>query len=245
MTLLTNAGKTDFNFKLARPVCLPNYRVLDDEIYFMDAKQLEKQRLMENEQPPTYINLSITLEPNIELPYENSELFYPGFEEQKLLDDGSKWLYERQKTSKFKHANIALFGENISGQSVLLCRFLTPQQPPKEVIDLELDPQNQYAIERVARFVSMVPFIEDLTMFADMPDLYTTSQEFFDLGGGDYEEHAILLANYFAHIDEKQGNKFKSYIVLGSGMPNGHMVFVMRKRTVQDSSFELWDPLTA
>ncbi len=42
VTLLQNSGKTDFNFKLNRPICLPNYRVLDDEIYFMSAKQLEE-----------------------------------------------------------------------------------------------------------------------------------------------------------------------------------------------------------
>ena len=80
-TLLSNKGKTDFNFRLNRPICLPNYRVLEDEIYFMSADQLDKQRKMENEQPPTYINLSIAIEPSIELPTENAELQYPGFEE--------------------------------------------------------------------------------------------------------------------------------------------------------------------
>ena len=48
-TLLNNKGKTDYNFRLNRPICLPNYRVLEDEIYFMSADQLEKQRKMENE----------------------------------------------------------------------------------------------------------------------------------------------------------------------------------------------------
>lgn len=47
----------------------------------------------------------------------------------------------------------------------------------------------------------MIPFIEDLRLFQDMPDLFSTTQEFFDLGGGDYEEHAFLLANYFMFID--------------------------------------------
>lgn len=77
-----------------------------------------------------------------------------------------------------------------------------------------------------------------------MPDLYCTSQEFFDLGGGDYEEHAILLANYFAYIDKKQGKTYESLLVMGSGMPNGHMVYVMRKDKddVAKGSFELWDP---
>ena len=70
---------------------------------------------MENEQPPTYLNLSISLEPNIELPSENTELQYPGFEEQKDLDTGSRWLHDRMKLCKFKNANIKLFGENIKG----------------------------------------------------------------------------------------------------------------------------------
>ncbi len=61
-----------------------------------------------------------------------------------------------------------------------------------------------YAIEKAARFVSMVPFIDDLTMFQNMPDMYSSCQEFLDLGAGDYEEHAILLANYFQYIDEAQ-----------------------------------------
>lgn len=96
----------------------------------------------------------------------------------------------------------------------------------------------------------MIPYIEDLRLFEDMPDLYCTSQEFFDLGGGDYEEHAILLANYFSYIDKKQNKQFKSYLVMGAGMPNGHMVYVMRQATDaggQDKdkgSFELWDPVT-
>ena len=112
-------------------------------------------------------------------------------------------------------------------------------------MDLEQDPhRDKYAIERVARFVSMIPYIEDLRMFQDLPDLWTTTQEFFDLGGGDYEEHAIVLANYFLYIDKKQGKEYKSYIVCGHGMPAGKMVFVMRKRNEADGSFELWDPLT-
>ena len=31
---------------------------------------------------------------------------------------------------------------------------------------------------------------------------------------------------------------------MGSGMPFGSMGFVMRKKTVSDGSFELWDPKT-
>ena len=60
----------------------------------------------------------------------------------------------------------------------------------------EKDP---FAIEKVARFVSMIPYLADVQMFKNMElsDMYTNCQEFLDIGGGDYEEHAILLANFF------------------------------------------------
>ena len=126
LTLLTNSGKTDFNFRLNRPVVLPNYRVLDQEIYYMKSDDLIKYRAMEHEQVPTYLNLSISLEPNIELPNENIEYCYPGAGDQKLLDDGTKWLHEQNSKCRFKNSHIRIFGENLAGVSVLLCRFLTP-----------------------------------------------------------------------------------------------------------------------
>ena len=41
---------------------------------------MDDQKLRENEQIPTYINLSISLEPPLELPSENEQSFYKGFE---------------------------------------------------------------------------------------------------------------------------------------------------------------------
>jgi hypothetical protein len=70
----------DFNFKLNRPLVLPAYRVLDDEAFFMNAEQLAEEKLRQNEQIPTYLNLSISLDPAIELPTENNEAYYPGAE---------------------------------------------------------------------------------------------------------------------------------------------------------------------
>lgn len=61
----------------------------------------------------------------------------------------------------------------------------------------------KYAIETAARFVSLIPFKEDLKKFEDMADLYCTNQQFLDLGEGDFEEHAILLCNYFNYIDAR------------------------------------------
>ena len=102
------------------------------------------------------------------------------------------------KCKKFKNPNISIFGESVEGTSIFIPRFMTPLEPPPQFVE---DINSPFAIEECARFVSMCPFIEDLRMFSDLPDLFTTCQQFFDLGGGDYEEHAILLANYFNYVD--------------------------------------------
>ena len=76
-----------------------------------------------------------------------------------------------------------------------------------------------------------------------MPDLWCTSQEFVDLGAGDYEEHSILLCNYFNYIDKVQNRPtIKSYIVLGKGLPEGYTCYVMR-RDVARNHVELWNAI--
>lgn len=80
-TVLNNYEKTDFNFKLNRPIILPAYRVVDDELNLMqNNSKLLDEVLRENEQIPTYLNLSISLDPAIELPNENVMSYYPGAE---------------------------------------------------------------------------------------------------------------------------------------------------------------------
>ncbi len=105
----------------------------------------------------------------------------------------------------------------------------------------------------------MIPFLEDLKLFKDLPDMYATCQQFLDLGGGDHEEHAILLANFFQYIDDKlTPGKYVSYLVYGIAMPEGKNIYVLRKRIKplepaeklkfpkRDATrdIELWSPLT-
>ena len=75
------------------------------------------------------------------------------------------------KCKKFRNPNISIFGESIEGTSIFIPRFLTPLEPPTQFVT---DVRSEFAIEEVARFVSMCPFIEDLRMFSDLPDLFTT-----------------------------------------------------------------------
>jgi len=58
-----------------------------------------------------------------------------------------------------------MLGENIQGHSLLLCRFLTEQAPPDDVCDLERYRNDEFAIEKAARYVSLIPYIEDNKAF--------------------------------------------------------------------------------
>ena len=186
----------------------------------------------------------------MELPAENDQTYYPGYEQASLLTYCDKWFLANIKAQK--NSRLRVFGENVKGQSVLLCRYLTPIKPPVEIVDLENGKEDNFAIERVARFVSMIPFQDDISMFQNLPDTYTTCQEFLDLGAGDYEEHAILLANYFQYIDDIQNkDMYESFLVFGEAMPEGMTTYVMRKKKAKtinnnttSTSVELWQPLT-
>ena len=147
------------------------------------------------------------------------------------------------------------FFENIDGQSVFIPKFLTPLAPPKEIYDK--DGNKKKGIEKAARFVSLIPYVDDSSMSKDMNDITFTCQQFLDWGKGDSEEHAILLCNYFNYIDlnEKRqvpyGEAFQSaerdihsYIVYGEALPEGECWYVLRRDRIYNY-VEIWNPMTA
>ncbi len=86
-------------------------------------------------------------------------------------------------------SNIASIVCDIMGKLQLCCRYITPQRPPHSYERPEL----------FTRFVSQIPFLNDIQMSdGGMSDIWCTSKELMALSAGDWEEHAILLANYFA-----------------------------------------------
>ena len=60
--------------------------------------------------------------------------------------------------------------------------------------------------------------------------------------GGDFEEHAALLCNYFIYIDKTLKNSnFRSYIILGHAVPEGETYYVLR-RDFKENKSEIWNP---
>ena len=181
---------------------------------------------------------------------KNDDIDYvPGFEDSVFLINTTKWLKNLKENPMYQSRNIKLLAENFDGYSVFLSRFIKPggQKPPQIVFDEVNQPEDTYSIEKAARFVSLIPFVEDGHTFdyEDLPDCWCTDEQFLTLGFGDFEEHAFLLCNYFNYIDKLQkGGKVASYIVLGKAYPEGQSTYVMRVNTTNNLDVEFWNAKT-
>ena len=192
----------------------------------------------------TYVSLYITLDPVPNFT-KNDELDYvPGFEDSIFLINGTKWLKKMKEKSLLKNRNIRLFAENFDGYSVFMPRFLKAEgQRPHNMIFTVND---ENGIEKVSRYVALIPFIEDNQAFDDleeMPDCWCTDNEFLTLGFGDYEEHAVLLCNYFNYVDQQQKTGCVSYLALGDAHPEGMTIYVMRI-SQDNKQVEFWNAKT-
>jgi len=125
---------------------------------------------------------------------------------------------------------------DINSEPQLITRFLTAQAPP---------PACQGHPRLFTRFVSLVPFVEDYRLpLGDAPattlrDVWCTSAQFLRLSSGDWEEHAVLLCNYFywweaqtAEVDRQNGVVWETYLVVGTAVPEGDTCYVLRIKKV-------------
>ena len=211
--------------------------------------QKRKQKIYEIKQiinpfVNSYVSLYITLDPIPSFSINEETDYVSGFEDNGFLINATKWLTNLKGNAKFKNRKIRLFAENFDGCSVFMPRYLKPDgQMPYTIIFNEND---ENAIEKVSKYVSLIPFIEENRTWdyaEEMPDSWCTDNQFLDLGFGDYEEHAVLLCNYFNYIDKKQNTGCVSYLCLGDAHPEGSTVYVIRL-THDFKEVEFWNAKT-
>lgn len=212
LTLFQNP-KMNSLFKLNRPIFLFGYKSEKAYVFASSVKKKDMNTL--NPYLPTYINLSISCDPEFELPASNNKNPFVGAENPQLLIMGKAWMDKFFGQKENKNKNVKIWGENIMGHSIFLPKFLDTLQPPPGF------PIDKEAYKKAARYVSLIPFKNDSQFFKDLPDIYSTCQQFIDLRAGDYEEHAILLCNYFNYIDKQLKNDhYESFLLLGTGKYN-------------------------
>ena len=86
------------------------------------------------------------------------------------------------------------------------------------------------SLQEISHYVSMIPFLDDWQAFGGKVEVWCTCQQLLDLSAGDWEEHATILCNFFAFVDERDGGSHESFIVIGNGAPEGNTVYVMRRK---------------
>jgi hypothetical protein len=236
LTVFQNPAGVEANFKVKRPVCLFGYHTSKENPFVpFHTESAQHSPPFLDPDVDSYVMLKVSLDPPLELPQESEADYYPGFENPNFLFYASEWATRKKQEKRLKTRSIRLFAENTKGQSVFLPRFLSPLEPPQGL----LTPNDRDSIAKLVRFVSLIPHIEDNQAFKDLPDVWTTSQEFLDLGFGDYEEHAILLCNYLKHFDTNSPH-IQHYIMIGTGVPEGTTVYVLR-RDSRSKDVEIWD----
>jgi len=92
-------------------------------------------------------------------------------------------------------------------------------------------------MQRLARFVSLIPSIPDSISMPGMSDIWSTCGQFLDMLMGDEEEHAILLCNFFLYL------RRRAAVVLGSGIPEGSTAYVIVWEYAGEEA-SLWNPTT-
>ena len=189
----------------------------------------------------SYVSLYITLDPIPSFSINDETDYISGFEDNGFLINATKWLNNLKGNAKFQNRVIRFFAENFDGCSVFMPRYLKRDgQMPYPQLFNENDDN---AIEKASRYVSLIPFIEENQTWdyaEEMPDCWCTDNQFLDLGFGDYEEHAVLLCNYFNYIDQKQKTGCVSYLCLGDAHPEGSTVYVIRL-TPDFKQVEFWN----
>lgn len=86
-----------------------------------------------------------------------------------MLTSGTNWAKEWQDyySRRKKYRVFKVFLVNLDNKSIFIPRMLTPLKPPVELSlsGVEWSATDKHAIEKVARFVALIPWADDSALF--------------------------------------------------------------------------------
>ena len=181
----------------------------------------------------SYLTIFITVEPPL-APQPPLREIFDSNEDVGLIRATAAW--EMLFKENFPSRSVTNLVTDVNGKSVFITRFITPQNPPAVLVPEDHTSRATLPVmKKVAKFVSLIPYYEDSISFAANCDIWVASEMFLKMLGGDEEEHAILLCNYFLYLG------IDAYVVIGVGIPEGNTCYVLTK---QADSVILWNPST-
>lgn len=251
---LYRAGKILGTFAVKTPPINMGYRYRDDQEH------------------STRLTVCITLDPPLPTP-DSLVDSYSSSEIPALTSYVNWWTRIILNNPNCKKRIISVMEPNTFGVATLVCRYICPQEPPMRLMfdedfqnekensedevpqldrtlnidTLPADKKNRLIL-KLARFVSLIPFVDDIVSFLERTDVWQTSEEFLSDGCGDHEEHANLLCNYFKYF------KKTAWVMIGRAVPEGETAYVLTEETrdvetrpgkvVSEKYFLLWNPST-
>ncbi|ODN05565.1 Coiled-coil and C2 domain-containing protein 2A [Orchesella cincta] len=120
---------------------------------------------------------------------------------------------------KFPDRIVRPFVMTSEGDTILCTRFLKPIEPPNTLLTTDIDLMR--AMEDMAHYVSLFPCVRDSTLGIVDFSLWFTSDTFISAPGGGIEDHSVLLACFFMHLN------VPCWIVQGNAIPDGPTTFVV------------------
>ncbi|KAM4852779.1 protein CC2D2B isoform 3-T3 [Thomomys bottae] len=178
----------------------------------------------------TFLNIFATIEPQIYVTY-NPKL--NKFSDQMDVLHRAEIFKKNCKTA-FPNRRILTTVFNDEGIQVLVTRYIKALNPPQQLLDIFLHDSNA-TLDLVARFVSLIPFMPDISDENDGLDIWMTSECCISLAIGNREEHAILLCNFFLYFGKE------ALVLLGTSVLEGHVAYVLTQET---DEYLLWNPST-
>lgn len=172
----------------------------------------------------TYVKLLLTLSPRIPSPAAPSAQLLASTvyrEDREYVHYTHYYLDQLNVHGR----DYKIFVTNSSGLQVHLSRYLTSSVPP----------EGYNSIRSLLHLVSSVPFLRDTQAFIGSIDLWCTGRQFWDMGAGDEEEHAVMLYNYMRHVlygnNKAEVETERLFLAVGKAIPEGETVYVVLRDT--------------
>jgi coiled-coil and C2 domain-containing protein 2A len=167
----------------------------------------------------SYLSVFITIDPPLQVLRRDIPI-RESTEDPMVLMYNERWQAECQKFYPNRDYNAITL--DINSRAVFIPKYIIPQTIPqlKSVA-------NSSQMKQLARFVSMIPNTPDAASFVGNCDLWTTSDQFFNMLSGDEEEHAILLCNYF--LSMSGSDAVDAFVLLGTAVPEGPTAYVLTR----------------